>query len=418
MKAPTRQREWKFIESGRQPGVRRPIGMRDDVYMSSFESAHVAVVSSSVDSYADRLIQLSHEISADPELAYNEHRAAARCADMLESHGFDVERGAYGQPTAFAARGGSAGPHVVICAEYDALPGVGHACGHNIIAASAIGAGLALKPLLEEAGLRVTILGTPAEEVGGGKVDLINAGALDGVDAALMIHPTPFDDYAPSGLAIEEWRVVNRGRASHSSSSPELGLNALDGVVQGYTAIAMLRQHLRPLQQVHGVIVDGGEAANVVPERAEASYYLRAVNAADLEDLRPRVRACLEGAALATGTSVEIAVEGHVYEPVNSNMALASIFTQACESIGRTFTPDPAGDQVSGSTDFGNISQLVPGLHADLAVHSGPAVNHQHEFAAACIAPAGDKTMLEGAKALALTALAVAANPAVLEHTT
>ncbi|MEO8329970.1 MAG: peptidase dimerization domain-containing protein, partial [Candidatus Nanopelagicales bacterium] len=207
----------------------------------------------------------------------------------------------------------------------------------------------------------------------------------------------------------------NRGRASHASSSPELGLNALDGVVQGYTAIAMLRQHLRPFQQVHGVIVDGGEAANVVPERAEASYYLRTLNVEDLDDLRTRVRACIEGAALATGTTVDISVFGHVYEPVNSNAALAAAFTKACDAIGRPFTPDPAGDVVSGSTDFGNISQLIPGLHADLAVHSSPAVNHQHEFAAACIAPAGDKTMLEGAKALALTALAVAADPSILE---
>jgi len=382
--------------------------------MERTDPEHLAAVTSTVDRLTPRLVELSHAIAADPEHAYEEHRAAARCADLLEEHGFAVERGAYGLQTAFAARAGTSGPHVVICAEYDALPGVGHACGHNIIAASAVGAGLALAPLAATSGLRLTVLGTPAEELGGGKVDLIHAGAFEGVDAALMIHPTPFDDYAPTSLAIEEWRVAYTGRASHASSAPELGLNALDGVVQGYTALAMLRQHLRPLQQVHGIIVDGGMAANVVPEHSEASYFLRAANHDDLEDLRTRARACLEGSATATGTTVEIRVDGHAYEPIDAHPGLAGIFAAACEAIGRPFTPDPAGPQVTGSTDFGNVSQLVPGLHADLAVHSWPAVNHQHEFAAATVSEAGDRTMLDGAKALALTALAIGARPAVL----
>jgi amidohydrolase len=310
---------------------------------------------------------------------------------------------------------GVEGPHVVVCAEYDALPGVGHACGHNIIAASALGAGLALAPLAETAGLRVTVLGTHAEEVGGGKVELIRAGAFADADAAMMVHPSPFDEYAPRGLGCEEWRVVYRGKASHASFAPELGRNALDGVVAGYSAIAMLRHHLSPWQQVHGVIVDGGEAANVIPERAEASYYLRAANAVELEDVRQRVRACLEGAATATGTTVEIVQTGYTYEPVESHQGLAAVFHAACEAIGRPYTPDPEHDgEMGGSTDFGNVSQLVPGLHADMAVHSWPAVNHQHEFAAHCVTPAGDRTMLDGAKALALTALAVANDPAVL----
>jgi amidohydrolase len=382
--------------------------------MTTWTTAQLDAVTHRADELAPELVALSHEISADPELAYEEHRAAERCAVLLEKHGFDVERGAYGQPTAFAARVGTSGPHVVVCAEYDALPGVGHACGHNIIAASGVGAGLTLAPLVEEHGFRLTVLGTPAEEVGGGKVDLINAGAFEDVDVAMMMHPTPYDDFVAKGLAIEEWRVVYTGRASHASSNPELGLNALDGVVQGYTALAMLRQHLRPLQQVHGVIVDGGKAANVVPERAEASYYLRAVDMDDLEDLRRRARACLEGAATATGTSVEITPEGHVYEPVQAHPALVEIFTAACEALGRPYSPDPKGDEIGGSTDFGNVSQLVPGLHADMAVHCHPAVNHQHEFAAACVTEEGDRTMLEGAKALALTALAAAADPGLV----
>jgi amidohydrolase len=370
-----------------------------------------------VDELAPDLIRVSHQIHDTPELAYQEHKAAALCADLLESRGFAVAREAYGLPTSFAARTGNSRPHLVICAEYDALPGVGHACGHNIIAASAVGAGLALLRVADAAGLRLTVLGTPAEESGGGKVDLIQAGAFDGVDAAMMIHPTPFDDHASTGLAVEEWSVTVRGQASHASSDPQLGRNALDGLVAGYTAIAMLRQHLRPLQQIHGIITHGGDAPNVVPERAAASYYLRAVDIADLQDVRTRVRACLEGAALSTGATVEIETIGHAFEPLRPNGGLVAAFERACESIRRPFTPDPRGPEMGGSTDFGNVSQLVPALHADMAIHSWPAVNHQHEFAAHCVTPAGDRTMLDGAKAMALTALAYAVDPSIVAHT-
>lgn len=378
---------------------------------ASFSDTDVASVTSTVDSLSDDLVTLSHEISADPELSYEEHRASARCADLLEKHGFEVERGSYGQPTSFAARIGDGDTHIVVCAEYDALPGVGHACGHNIIAASGVGAGLALAPLVSAAKMRLTVLGTHAEESGGGKVELIDAGAFDGAHAALMMHPTPYDDYGPKALAIEEWKVVYTGKASHASGMPELGKNALDALIAGYNNISMLRQSFRKWQQVHGVVVDGGEAANVIPERSEASYFLRAVDMDDLQDLRERVRACLEGGALATGTTVEISVTGYLFEPLKPNTELISIFTEACEAIGREFVPDPKGDDLGGSTDFGNVSQRVPGLHADMAVYCYPAVNHQHEFAAACVTPEGDRTMLEGAKALALTALAVAADP-------
>jgi amidohydrolase len=368
-----------------------------------------------LDEVADRLVELSHAMAADPELAYEEVRASARCSDLLESCGLDVERGAYGLPTAFAARAGRPdGLHVLVCAEMDALPGVGHACGHNIIAASGVGAGIALAAVADDAGLRVTVLGTPAEEKGGGKVDLIDAGALEGVDFAMMVHPAPFDAHDSHGLAIEEWEVVVTGQASHASAAAHLGRNALDGVVAGYTAIAMLRQHLAPMQQVHGVITDGGEAANIVPERAAATYYLRAVSHEELADLRGRVRACLDGAAVATGTRVEVRTVGHAYDPVSPHPGLVAAFGAACDAIGRPYTPDPAGPELGGSTDFGNISRLVPAVHADLAVHSWPAVNHQHEFAAHCVTPAGDRTMLEGAAALALTALAVAADPAII----
>ena len=382
--------------------------------MASFTADHVASVTATVDAASGSLIALSHAISADPELSYEEHRASGRCADLLEQSGFDVERASYGQPTSFAARLGHGKTHVVLCAEYDALPVVGHACGHNIIAASAVGAGMALAPLVEAADLRLTVLGTHAEESGGGKVELIDAGAFDDADVALMMHPTPYDDYGPKTLAIEEWQVVYKGKASHASAAPELGLNALDAVVAGYSNIALLRQAFRKHQQVHGVIVDGGHAANVVPERTEASYFLRAVDMDDLDDLRTRVRACLEASATATGTTVDVSVTGYVFEPLKPHSGLVSTFTDACTAIGREFFTDPRGDELGGSTDFGNVSQRVPGLHADMAVYCFPAVNHQHEFAAACVTPEGDKTMLDAAKALALTALAVGVDPSIV----
>ena len=207
--------------------------------MPSFTADHVVAVTTAVDAVSDQLIALSHDIAADPELSYEEHRAAERCASLLDRHGFTVERGAYDQPTSFAARTGSGQTHLILCAEYDALPGVGHACGHNIIAASALGAGIALAPLVNDSDLRLTVLGTHAEEVGGGKVELINAGAFDDADAALMMHPSPFDEYGPKSLAIEEWRVVYKGQASHASAAPELGRNALDGLISGYNNISM-----------------------------------------------------------------------------------------------------------------------------------------------------------------------------------
>ncbi|MFC5997898.1 amidohydrolase [Quadrisphaera sp. GCM10027208] len=371
-------------------------------------------VADTLEQHRHTVVGLSHAIAADPELAHEEHRAMDRCAGVLEQAGIEVERGAYGLPTAFAARFGSGDTHVVLCAEYDALPEVGHACGHNVIAAAAVGAGLVLAPLAEAAGLRVTVLGTPAEERFGGKVDLLDAGAFDDADAALMVHPTPYDEYGPRSLGIEEWQVVYTGRASHASAAPEQGRNALDGLVAGYQAVAMLRQHLRPQQQVHGIITHGGDAPNVVPERTEGLFYLRARTPDDLADLRERVRACLQGAATATGTSVEITPVGHTYLPLRPHAGLVGAFTDACAALGRPYTPDPQGDGLGGSTDFGNVSQRLPGLHAYVAVHSWPAVNHQHEFAAHCVTPQADETLLQSAGALALTALAVAGDPGVL----
>ena len=311
------------------------------------------------------------------------------------------------------ARRDDRGPHVVICAEYDALPEVGHACGHNVIAASAVGAGIAVAALAEEIGLRVTVLGTPAEEVGGGKVDLIRAGALEGVDAAMMVHPSPFDDHAPSALAIEEWHVVVHGRTSHASAAPELGRNALDGLVA--------RLHVDRLAASALPAAPAG-ARHHHPRRCGTEHRPRPRRGVVLPARRRRgrpggprgrVRACLEGAAQASGTTVGHHAGRQRLRADRRPPGLAAAFSAACLALGRAYTPDPQGG-LAGSTDFGNVSQLVPGLHADLAVHSWPVVNHQKEFAEHCVTEAGDRTMLEGAMALALTALRVAADPTIL----
>lgn len=379
--------------------------------------ALVDAVRTAVTDVAGDLTALSHAIAADPELAYEEHRAAGRVADALEAGGLAVERGAYGLDTALVARAGTRGPHVVVCAEYDALPGIGHACGHNVIAGAGVGAGIALARVADQAGLRVTVLGTPAEERYGGKVELLRAGAFDGADAAMMIHPAPYDDHIARSLAIADWRVAYTGRAAHASAYPWLGINALDAVIAGYNAISMLRQHLRPGQQIHGIVSDGGQAPNIVPEHAEARYYLRAISADDLADLEHRVRACLDGAATATGATLEVEEEGNAYEPLDPHPDLAAAFTRACESIGREFTPRPDGSpsgSTAGSTDMGNVSQRLPSIHPMLSVGSWPAVNHQAAFAEHCATPAADRTLLDGATAMALTALALAADPALV----
>ena len=376
-------------------------------------ASDVELVRAGVGEVTDEILAISHAIAADPELAYEEHRAAQRCVDFLRGHGFEVEAPAYGLATAFAARVGTTGPHLVICAEYDALPEVGHACGHNVIAAAALGAGAALSGLAVERGLRVTVLGTPAEEVGGGKADLIDAGAFEGVDAAMMIHPTPYDDYAPSALAIEEWGVEFHGKTSHASAAPELGRNALDGLVLGYTSVGLLRQHLRHGQQVHGIITNGGAAPNIVPDAAAGEFYLRAITAEDLDDLRVRFAACMEGAATSTGTTVTLTRNGHAYEPLKAHRPLADVFSAACRPSAGSTSPIPT-EGLGGSTDFGNVSQLVPGLHADLGVGSWPIVNHQVEFAEHCVTAAGDRAVLDGAMAMALTGLRIAADPGLL----
>lgn len=358
----------------------------------------------------DDLREISRWLYENPEVAYQEFESSRRLAEYLERLGFTVTYPAYGLDTAFEATVGSSGPRVVICCEYDALPAVGHACGHNVIATAAVGAGAALAGLADELGIRVTVLGTPAEEAGGGKVDLINAGALEDVAAAMMIHPEGRSNTVdPAFLAIQAYQVEFHGKPAHASGSPELGINALDAVIQSYNSISTLRQHLLPSDRVHGIITHGGEVANVIPSYTRSEWMIRATTDERLVEVTAKVMACFEAAARATGCTVEITPEGHPFSEMTSNPTMVDLFKTNSAALGRHMVHfDDLNDQSTGSSDMGNISQVVPSIHPSLFVDAGGADNHQPEFAAATITPSGELALHDGAIAMAHTIIDLA----------
>ncbi len=355
------------------------------------------------------LIELSRWMYNHPEIAFEERESSARIAGFLSDRGFAVEHPAYGLETAFTARTGSSGPEVVICAEYDALPGVGHACGHNIIATAALGAAYALAPMVDELGFRLTVLGTPAEEKYGGKVDLINAGAFKDASAAMMIHPSPTDCVDPNVIAVAHIDVHFRGKEAHASAYPHLGLNALDAFVQSYVNVSTLRQHLLPTDKIHGIITHGGEAPNIIPAYTRSSWYVRAQNRARLDELLPRVLACFEAGAQASGCTFEMEHIGHTYDELESNPTLVELYAENSRSLGRPMArgADLPPSQ-TGSTDMGNVSRIVPTIHPMLGISSLPHVNHQPEFAAHTITEFGDEAIRDGALGMAWTVIDVA----------
>jgi amidohydrolase len=361
------------------------------------------------DEIEGELLEISRALYEHPETAREEHESSALLAGFLERHGLAVERPAHGLDTAFSARIGTTGPEVVICAEYDALPGVGHACGHNIIAAAAVGTGVALARVADELGFRVTVLGTPAEEKYGGKVELIEAGAFDGAAVAMMVHPSPADVVDPNVIAIAEIDVHFRGKTSHASAYPHRGINALDAFVQGYVNVSTLRQALLPTDKVHGIITHGGEAPNVIPDYTRSSWYVRAQTRQRLDELLPRVTACFEAAAVATGCELEVEPIGRPYDELVSNPVLIELFSANARELGRSMSRGadmPPGQ--AGSTDMGNVSRLVPSLHPMLGINSLPAVNHQAEFAAHTVTPDGERAIRDGTLGMAWTIVDVA----------
>ncbi len=359
--------------------------------------------------HEEALQQLARWMYENPEVAYVEHETSAHMVEALRRGGFEVEYPAYGLETAFRADVGSSGPRVVICAEMDALPEIGHACGHNIIATAGIGAGLALAPLADELGIRVTVLGTPAEEHYGGKVDLINAGAFEDAAASMMIHPSPRDVVDPVFLAIEHLEVNYYGKASHAASAPSEGHNALDAAVLAYSSIAMLRQHILDNDRVHGIITHGGAAPNIVPDHTTMAWNVRSGTDARLDTLMAQVTACFEAAAAATGCTVEIKAGGHRYKDMVNDAVMTKLYRENSAEIGR---PMPwhreLPPRTSGSTDMGNVSYVVPSIHPMLSLDCDPAVNHQREFADATLTDKGMETIRDGALAMAWTVIDLA----------
>jgi amidohydrolase len=365
-----------------------------------------------VDANRDALLDLSRRIHETPELRFAEHRAAGWLAEHLEGFGFTVERGAFGLPTAFAARLGSGSPQVAILCEYDALPGIGHACGHNIIATAGAGAGAALAGVIAETGGSVVVLGTPAEEGGGGKILMARQGAFDGVDVAMMVHPAGMDLLAMNVLAISSVEVEYHGRAAHASASPHQGVNALDALVTAYNAIAQLRQHIRSSERIHGIITDGGQAPNIVPEHAAGVFYVRAVTEKRLAALKERVAGCFRAGALATGAELAMRTIDEDYSDMLTNQPLADAYAANLERLGRTvrgLSDVPAA--VVGSTDMGNVSKLVPSIHPMIAAAPPTVPLHSVEFAAYAASEHGHRAVVDGAKGLAATAIDVLCQP-------
>lgn len=356
-----------------------------------------------VDRRADLLIEASHQIHQNPELAFEEHFAHDLLSGIIEAEGVPVERHAYGLETAFSARVGTVGPTIAVICEYDALPGVGHACGHNIIGTAGLGAGLAAAALAEELGGRVVILGTPAEEGGGGKVLMADRGAFDGVDAAMMVHPAGGDLIAMNAIAIQQLFVEYQGVAAHAAAYPHRGRNALDAAVLGYVNVAALRQHIRPTERIHGVFVKGGDKPNIVPREASSHWYVRSPTLRSLEPLKERVLACLQAGADAAGCTMTHSWEQPAYADMSDNATLVDLYRQNAAATGRTLL-DPADvPGVVGSTDMGNVSHLVPSIHPMIAVSPPDVSIHSPEFTAYATSAAGDEAVLDGAKALAMT---------------
>jgi amidohydrolase len=359
-----------------------------------------------VDALEGRLRSISREIFEHPEEKFEEVRASKLLADELRAAGFEVEVGTAGLATAIRAVHPSAapGPTVAILGEYDALPELGHACGHNLIAAGALGAALAVASVKRDVPGRLVFLGTPAEEGGGGKVVMIEAGAFRGVDAAMMFHPASFTAVDHGSLAITEVRLEFRGVAAHASASPEKGINALDAVIQTFNGINALRQHIRDGARIHGIITNGGAKPNIVPEYAAAEFYVRAAETAYRDELLGKLERCAKGAALAAGATFSMSEISPPYKAMRPNRALGAAFTRNLESLGWAFDAD---DLPFGSTDMGDVSQAVPAIHAYVAICDRAIAFHSRGFAEASQSEQGHQGMLAAAKAMAMTAVDV-----------
>lgn len=353
------------------------------------------------------LLQVSRHIHAHPELAFKEHKACATLVDAIGGFGWQAQTGSFGLETAFEAfTVANSGPQVDILAEYDALPGIGHACGHNLIATSALGAAAALGSIGAELPGSVRLLGTPAEERGGGKELMAREGAFKNTTMAMMIHPAGVNLSTMPSICIAEVKVIYHGKSAHASAMPHRGKNALDALLLAYQGISNLRQHIRDNERIHGIVTDGGQAPNIVPDRAVGEFYVRSANLRGLESLKPRVQACFEAGATASGCEVEVQWAGVDYLDLNTNWPIAEQFQTNAEALGREFVDkDKMWGAAAGSTDMGNVTHMVPGIHPMLAAAPSNVVIHHPDFADYAGSEMGDAAAIDGAIALAHTAI-------------
>jgi amidohydrolase len=380
-------------------------------------------VTDAVEQMAEELGSLALQIHASPELAFKEEKAASWLTAFLERQGCRVERGVGGLPTAFRAEvsGAGDGPTIAVMAEYDALPGIGHACGHNVIATAGAGAGAALAVVASRLGQgrlpfkgRIEVVGTPAEEGGAGKVKLLDAGVFRGVDAALMIHPRCGTQVWRPTLGLMKAKVEYFGKAAHAASWPWRGVNALNAVIALFNALDAMRQQLRPDARVHGVITNGGQQPNIIPEYTSADFYLRSLDKTYLQEVRRRFEAAAEGAATATGCRAQVTVDPRIHDPLKPNGPMAALFERNLARIDFPVDPDD-GQAGYGSTDAGNVSHAIPTIHPYIRTAPDGVPGHSREFAEHNATPLARAGMMAGAKALALTALDLLADPAALQ---
>jgi amidohydrolase len=368
----------------------------------------------SIDLQKARLIQLSLNIHDNPELAFHEEKAAAWLTGYLKENGFRIEPGIAGLATAFRANYGRGHPAVALLAEYDALPELGHGCGHNIIGVAAVGAGVASRSVIDKLGGSVVVVGTPAEEGLGGKIDMVKAAVFNDLDAAMIIHPDCLNMATIEALACSTLDVEFFGRPAHAAGQPHRGVNALEAMVLAFTAINSLRQHIRGDARVHGIITDGGQAPNIVPAHSAAEFLVRAADNEYLADLQNRILNCFSGAAQASGARLEYRWRDKVYAPMKNNATMAELFKQNLESLGREVMPFEASLGF-GSTDMGNVSQVVPSIHPTIAIAPAAVSGHTPEFAAAAASEAGHRGLIDAAKAMAMT-LADIFQPGMLDE--
>ncbi len=361
------------------------------------------VVCDEVDRIADTLIEASHVIHENPELNFEEHFAHEVLTGILEDEGLNPIRGAYDLETAFEASAGDKGTTIAVLCEYDALPDIGHACGHNIIATAGLGAGLAAATVAEKMGGTLRILGTPAEEGGGGKVFMADRGAFNNVDAAMMVHPASGDLVRMNTIAIQRLHIAYEGKAAHAAAAPHRGRNALDAAVLGYQNVAALRQHIRPDERIHGIFIESGAKPNIVPERSSMEWYVRSKNAKSLEPLKKRVLNCLDAGAQATSCTMTHDWIDPYYADMIDNEIICTLYSANASRVGRTTVEPDADLKVVGSTDMGNVSYLVPSIHPMIGVAPYGTPIHTPEFATHARSESGDEAVIDGAKIMAMT---------------